>query len=415
MKAVLGLGANLGDRAAALETALTRLDQDASIHVLDVSSVYETRAVLPPDAPGEWDLPYLNAAAVVETGRSPLELLDACQAIERNLGRGPHTEWSPRTIDVDIVTTDGPAIATTRLELPHPRAAHRPFVLAPAAEIVPGWRLHAAGRTVTELRHDAEALPSWMQIINATPDSFSGDGLGAVGSKGASVASGANYVDVGAESTRPGADPVSPAEERGRLECVLDAVRRRSWVGPRLSIDTRHASTAAWALDYGAHVINDVSGLVEPAMLDVLAPAHCDVVLMHSTTVPADPRQTLDPSRDPVDAVEDWLTRRLDELVDAGIALDRVLVDPGIGFGKTPDHSVALLRAAKRLQRFGLRLLYGHSRKSFMKRWADVEPVERDVETLAISAYLAGAGVDVLRVHALERHRRSWRVTADLA
>ena len=413
MKALLSLGANLDDRRRALNAAVTALDTLDDCEVIDASSAYETPAVLPAGAPASWDQPFLNAAAIVRTSLDPIALLDRCQAIERSMGRGDHARWSPRTIDIDIVTTDGSPVATERLDVPHPLAAVREFVLAPAAEIAADWRLESGGPTIVDLRHRAAALPSWMQIVNATPDSFSGDGVINEPQR-AAVDPGANYVDVGAESTRPGARIVLPEEEQERLAAVLDSVQSSDWVRPRLSIDTRHAATAAWALERGVDVINDVSGASDPAMREVLSGSTCDVVVMHSVTVPADPERMIDPSSDAVDVLEAWLDERMAELERTGISLGRVLLDPGIGFGKTPDQSLALIRAARHLQRFGLRLLYGHSRKSFIRRWADIDAEERDIETLAISMFLAREGVDVIRVHTVDRHVRAWRVGEDL-
>ncbi len=413
MKALLSLGANLDDRRRALNAAVTGLDALDECEVLAASSAYETPAVLPDGAPASWDKPFLNAAVVVQTWLEPIALLDRCQAIERSMGRGEHKRWSPRTVDIDIVTTDGPPVATERLDVPHPLAALREFVLAPAAEIAPGWRLESGGPTIVDLRHRVAALPSWMQIVNATPDSFSGDGV-MHEPESVVVHPAANYVDVGAESTRPGARRVQPEEEQRRLAAVLDCVQSSDWVRPRLSVDTRHSATAAWALERGVDVINDVSGVSDPAMREVLSGSTCDVVVMHSVNVPADPGRMIDPSSDAVDVLEAWLDERMADLDKAGIAPTRVLLDPGIGFGKTPDQSLALIRAARKLQRFGLRLLYGHSRKSFMRRWADVDAAERDIETLAISMFLARDGVDVIRVHAVDRHVRAWRVVEDL-
>lgn len=413
MKALLSLGVNIGDRRGALNAAVVALDAHPRCQVLAASSAYETKALLPPDAPPEWDRTFMNAAVIVQCALSPLRLLDHCQTIEKAMGRGAHEHWSPRVIDIDIVATDGPAVATERLAIPHPLASGREFVLAPAAEIAPGWRLESGGPTIVELRHRAAALPSWMQIVNATPDSFSGDGR-LDEPESVVVDEHANFVDVGAESTRPGARLVPPDEERGRLSAILDHVRSADWIRPRLSIDTRNVQTAAWAVGRGVDVINDVSGLADPAMREVLSASSCDVVLMHSVSVPANPRRMIDPSSDPVDVLETWLDERLTALDRAGIAPSRVLLDPGIGFGKTPDQSFLLIRAARRLQRFGLRLVYGHSRKSFIRRWADVPVQERDIETLALSMFLAREGVDVIRVHAVDRHARFARIERDL-
>jgi dihydropteroate synthase len=247
-----------------------------------------------------------------------------------------------------------------------------------------------------------------MGIVNVTPDSFSGDGrLNAdpLAHARAQAEAGADIIDLGAESTRPGGRSLSSDEEWARLEPVLQALVREPW-RPRvtLSVDTRHAQTARRALALGVEVINDVTGLRDPAMTQVLAGTRGDVVVMHALTVPVDPAQVLPAHADVLACVLQWRDEVMSRARASGIAADRLVFDPGIGFGKTAVQSLTLIHEAGRLVGAGGRWLFGHSRKSFLTLFTGAPASDRDDLTLAISAQLAHAGVQVLRVHEVRRH-----------
>lgn len=253
--------------------------------------------------------------------------------------------------------------------------------------------------------------PAVMAILNVTPDSFSGDGqLGdaAVAAAGRLVAEGADVLDIGAESTRPNGAALDSDAEWARLSPVLAALAQQPWRGRvRLSVDTRHAGTAARALALGVDIVNDVTGLADPGMLDVLRlhPAS-EVVVMHALTVPVDPAVTLPADCDVVQEILRWRTAITARAVAAGLDPARLVYDPGIGFGKTAPQSLALMHRAATLVGSGGRWLFGHSRKSFLKLFTPAEAAQRDDLTLALSAQLADAGVHILRVHAVGRHVR---------
>jgi dihydropteroate synthase len=254
-------------------------------------------------------------------------------------------------------------------------------------------------------------------IVNLTPDSFSDGGNCAdvaamIVLAGAMAAAGAEVIDVGAESTRPGAVPLDPEEEWQRLlpfmEQVLPGLKGRC----RISIDTRHAETARRALERGADWINDVGGFADAAMVEAVAPSGCALVVMHSLSIPADPKVTLPDDADPVAALLAFGYERVAALEAAGINRSRLIFDPGIGFGKTAAQSLEILRRAAELRVLGVPLLVGHSRKSFLKAFADGPPPMRDAATLAFSAYLMDRGVGYLRVHDVSGHaalRAIWR------
>lgn len=250
--------------------------------------------------------------------------------------------------------------------------------------------------------------PALMGIVNVTPDSFSGDGMfadAAVRHAERLVIGGADIIDIGAESTRPWAEKLSADEEWARLDPVLSAIVAQRWrMRARLSVDTRHAQTAARALEFGVEMINDVGGLSDLDMLAILSAHECDIVVMNALDVPADQNKTLPVQCDVVAEILRWKQIVTQRAAAHGIAPQRLIYDPGIGFGKTPQQSLVLILSAVRLRESGGRWLYGHSRKSFMKLLSEADSAARDDITLAFSAQLAHCGVDYLRVHAVARH-----------
>lgn len=243
---------------------------------------------------------------------------------------------------------------------------------------------------------------SLMGIVNVTPDSFSDGGRfldpeAAVEHGLNLVANGARILDVGGESTRPGAVPVGEAEELARVIPVVERLCKATDVA--ISIDTSKAAVARAALAAGASIVNDVSGLErDPDMLGVIAASSCGVCLMHMRGCPStmqdDPQYS-----DVVAVVKEYLARRRDLLVGAGVSLDRIAVDPGIGFGKTDDHNLELLRRVGELHTLGCRVLVGHSRKSLLGRILGDPGADRSAATVGVSVWLASQGVHILRVH----------------
>jgi dihydropteroate synthase len=263
-----------------------------------------------------------------------------------------------------------------------------------------------------------------MGILNVTPDSFSGDGLlrspgapggdAAQGAMTAAVAAavaqarsmadeGADILDIGGESTRPGHEPVDPADELARVVPVVGAVRAALPDMP-LTIDTTKPAVAEAALDAGADAINDIWGVAEEgALAQVAASRGVPIVLMHNR---AEARYT-----DLVSEILDDLRRAIDRALAAGVARENMLVDPGFGFGKTADHNLALLRELGRLRSLGRPVVLGTSRKSTLgKVLGDVPPAERVEATIATTALGIASGVDVVRVHDVRANSRAARM-----
>ncbi|HET9196952.1 MAG TPA: dihydropteroate synthase [Solirubrobacterales bacterium] len=255
-----------------------------------------------------------------------------------------------------------------------------------------------------------------MGVVNVTPDSFSDGGLyldpaAAIAHGRELVAAGAEILDVGGESTRPGADPVDAEEE---LRRVVPVVQGLGETGCEISVDTSKAPVAAAALDAGATIVNDVTALRgDPRMAGLCAERGATVVLMHML---GEPRTMQDDPRydDVVAEVEAFLAERLAVAVAAGIAAEDVWLDPGIGFGKTAAHNMELLRRLGELRELGRPLVIGTSRKSFIGRVDGSGPGERLGGTIASSVLAAAEGADVLRVHDVAEVGQALAVTAAL-
>ncbi|MBB6226073.1 dihydropteroate synthase [Polymorphobacter multimanifer] len=252
---------------------------------------------------------------------------------------------------------------------------------------------------LTAVRPGYGGRPLVMGILNVTPDSFSDGGQyfeGGGGDPAALVTAGADIVDVGAESTRPGAAAVALEEELRRLGSVLPAL-----AGVRWSVDTRKAAVMAAALDAGAGMINDVSALThDPAAMALVAARGCPVVLMHHQGEPAT-MQVAPAYDDVLLEVFDWLAARIDACLAAGIGRERIVADVGIGFGKSLHHNRALLRGLALFHALGVPLLLGASRKRVIEGLAGrAVPVgARLPGSLAVALHGAAHGVQILRVH----------------
>lgn len=260
--------------------------------------------------------------------------------------------------------------------------------------------------------------PQVMAILNVTPDSFSGGGMhpDAAGHGMDMLREGAALIDVGGESTRPGASPVWEGDEIARVQPVIAKLASG---GAAVSVDTRKAAVMEAALDAGAGLVNDVSALQwDDRALEVVARRGCPVVLMHHQGTPAtmqkDPRYA-----DVLLEVYDWLEARIDAAVDAGVDRSKILVDPGIGFGKTLRHNLILLNNLSLFHGLGCPIVLGASRKSLIGALSAEAPVERRLGgSVALAVLAAAQGVQIVRVHDVRecvQALRVWRGLRDQA
>eukprot|EP00037_Helgoeca_nana_P019032 m.184219 g.184219 ORF g.184219 m.184219 type:complete len:757 (-) comp24687_c0_seq1:40-2310(-) len=470
--AYIALGSNVGDRSGHMCAALTLLQERCGT-VAAVSQLYVTAPQHVADQPD-----FFNAACEIRTTLPPAALLRELKIIERELGRtaaADGEQYGPRVIDLDIVlygsqevdeqTVEGPLV------VPHQLMRQRTFVLAPMCDIAPNLRHPGTGRTLkSEFKAlcTAEAadgpkaardgrLPQrvfpirpdvyWplgrrtyvMGVLNLTPDSFSDGGRGldvdvtaAVTAAAAMVAAKVDVLDLGAESTRPGAERVTEEEEMRRLLPVIQAIRAAagasaSW-GAKvvISVDTSRSKVAAAAIGAGADIINDISGgTFDAAMVPTAARLGVPIVLMHTRGTPKTMQSLADYDGDQVCGVVcDELFACVRSAHTAGLPPWRLIADPGLGFAKTPAQSMQLLRE---LPRFVSRLvrapaaanggggggggccasLVGASRKGFVgKVLGEPNPLKRQWGNAATVCAAVLAGADIVRVHEVDEMRQ---------
>lgn len=441
---ILGLGSNLDDRLAYLRHALALLKQIPNFTVQQVSPVYISDALLPENAPASWDTPYLNCALRCETTLTPYELLKHAKNVEIAVGRTPEKVWGPRVIDIDLLAWDDLIQYDEKLHIPHENLHERPFALMPLADVAPRWRyplpgIHE-GKTAAEMvtqwdcrfsnntpLHTRQIqqridMPQLVGILNLTPNSFSDGGkftdvMSALNHVQQLVESGAEIIDIGAEATGPHVTELDAQSEWQRLEGFLSTLMSEishMLIPPKISIDTRHAFTAKKALDLNVNWINDVSGLTDSAMREVIAAHHCDVVVMHNLGIPVSKSALLPREQNPVSLIYSWAEIKLRELEKMGIKRERVIFDVGIGYGTTPEQSLELIKHIHVFRELGTRLLVGHSRKSFLQQFTTLSPVERDIETVVLSLHLASQQVNYLRVHNVDMNARAFKVAGAL-
>ena len=437
----LGLGSNLGDRYGRLIEALDRLRAHVTLEA--ISSIYETEPWGYADQPH-----FLNAVGGGETELSAGELLGAVKTIEEEMGREQTFRYGPRAIDIDILLYGDAILEQDQLQVPHPYLHERDFVLAPLNEIAPQVVHPRLEKTIETLsvvldlsqvrvfaRRPLLVGSNWwywgrqtyvLGVLNVTPDSFSGDGLlqkddwlEAVVERGREMlAAGTHILDIGGESTRPGAEVVSADDE---LERVIPAIRalRKAGLGP-ISIDTYKAAVAYEALEAGAVLVNDVWGLRrDPDMADLIAERAVPVILMHNRSQPKDAafearlggRYTGSQYDDLIPDIQ----RELQECVDlariAGVPDWKIILDPGIGFGKTVAQNLELLDRVGEFKALGFPILIGPSRKSFIGYTLNLPPEQRVEGTAAAVAVGIARGADLVRVHDVEVMARVAKMT----
>ena len=387
----LALGSNLGNRFENLRRAIAELKQ--VFRMEKISHVIETEALLLPGSPDSWNIPYLNMMLAGDTDLSPHELLSFIKRTEEKLGRDmTASRWSPRIIDIDIVVYNDQHLVTDELTIPHTQIANRDF-----------WKylLEMLGYPTNDPTvNDYRALnyfvldPKIIKITNITPDSFSDGGkffdpADALDEIESAYRNGAAYVELGAQSTRPGYVEVSAQEEIRRLEPVLVNVSREI----PLAIDTYFDEVVNFCLDHSnIGIINDIKFNLSDTTLRRLADNDTKIVTMLTGTD------------------FDCLKNQVNHLKKCG--LKHIIVDPGIGFGKTKFENLTILKNVEKIKSLGCEILIGHSRKSFFSLISNQGATNRDIETLAVSDIMQNFGVDYLRIHNLEQHMKFFTAKA---
>lgn len=448
-KAYLAVGSNMGNTYQNIAKALSSLQSNGSIKLLQTSFLRTTAPMYVTDQPN-----FLNGAVQIETSLPPYELLAAIKRVENELGRdisGNSQRYGPRPVDLDILLYDGYDITTSEgtaaetigdndlipnslvlsqhsdiLEIPHPRMAEREFVLAPMMDME---RMNGndiihpiLNKTMTELllalnkncseegdddeqqpAHRVLPLPRGRMlvfnetiiqgILNVTPDSFSDGGKysksveAALGQALQMEKDGAAIIDIGGESTRPGAEAVGIEEELRRVLPIIERIRQESDIP--ISIDTRNARVAKAAIEAGADIVNDVSGGThDPEMLSCVASMGVPMILMHMRGNPKTMQALTNYTSNAgvLSGVVMELMERSKAAEAAGIPRWLQVLDPGIGFAKDVNGNLSLLKGAGVLRANcgNMPFLFGPSRKGFIgKVTGETDPAERDFGTIA--------------------------------
>jgi dihydropteroate synthase len=256
---------------------------------------------------------------------------------------------------------------------------------------------------------DWKNYPYFMGILNVTPDSFSDGGKylnlnSAVARAKELIEEGADIIDVGGESTRPFSEPVSEEEELKRVIPVIKAIKEE-FPSVVISVDTYKSRVAEEALKAGAEIVNDISALrFDSRMIDIVKDFDCPVVIMHMQGTPK--TMQINPVyNNVVEEVKSFLKERIDFLVDKGINFEKIIVDPGIGFGKTFEHNIELLKNLDSFHELNRPILLGHSRKTFIGKIINKEPEMRDGGTVGVSIFAYFKKVHILRVHKVDLNK----------
>jgi dihydroneopterin aldolase/2-amino-4-hydroxy-6-hydroxymethyldihydropteridine diphosphokinase/dihydropteroate synthase/2-amino-4-hydroxy-6-hydroxymethyldihydropteridine diphosphokinase/dihydropteroate synthase len=468
VEAYLAFGTNLGNRVENINSSLRFLTSDysnlppnAAVSLLDTSFLYETPPAYVLDQPA-----FLNGAVKVRTNLTPMQLLDHIKRnVESQIGRNfAEIRHGPRLIDLDILFYDSSSFQffSDELQVPHMRIHERDFVLGPLLDVLSPSFVHPGmNRSLGELFRSLPAVhlervtPSIgsdliklkrkthvMGILNVTPDSFSDGGLffseeAAFEAAKGMIRDGADMIDVGGQSTRPGAQQISPEEELARVIPVLRKIiswqreqdRPISEARVPISVDTFYASVARAAFQEGAAIINDVSGGdLDSAMLQTMAELKVPLVMMHMRGYPGSMQSLAKYSSLPagsenfeseeearvVEDVKRSLQNKIQMALQVGIFRWNIILDPGLGFAKLPMHSFALLKPKGRLVDIcdnkiptgtllsSFPILYGPSRKGFLGSVTGRSIAEeRDFATAAAVTAAVSIGADIVRVHAI--------------
>ncbi|MEK6734894.1 MAG: dihydropteroate synthase [Pseudomonadota bacterium] len=251
-------------------------------------------------------------------------------------------------------------------------------------------------------------------ILNITPDSFSDGGKFNTGVFAAKqleqiIGAGPDIIDIGAISTRPNACVPSSQEEIFRFKTVLPEITPiLKQTNIKISIDSFHSETVAYLLDkINIDWINDQKSGADKKMISLAIENNLNYMIMHHLTIPADPKIFINQEEDVIEIVKNWLMEKAKILLEFGMKKNQIILDPGIGFGKTAEQSWKLIREAESFLNTGFQILYGHSRKSFLNTVTNKPFIDRDFETSVISSFLSSKGIDYLRVHDVELSKRA--------
>ena len=339
-------------------------------------------------------------------------MLQKIKQIETIMGREPiHKLWSPRIIDIDILYCEKqgfPVIITTaELIIPHKELFNRAFVLDPLSHIAPNLSINGKN-ILTESKKQVLHQSAIMAIVNVNNNSFSGDGSIDANINENKIHSLVEqrvaFIDIGAESTNPKSSPISAEEELNRLKTadIFSTIKKYKTNGVKFSIYTYHPETAEFCIKNGFDVINDVNGFKDERMWKIMQENHnIEAIIMHSIVPNGDKKNVLPEKANIIDILNEWVIDVEKKARENNIDKNRIIIDYGIGFGKTAKQDLFIINNIDKIDNRGFRVLIGHSMKSFMKILGVKTNTERQDMTNKISSLLTKKGVDVLRLHGL--------------
>lgn len=419
----ISLGSNFGNRLDYLRKAV-RLLKDLYFTDLKCSIILETKALQPIGAPADWGKPFLNMIVWGHSTLSPIELLKGLKEIEHKLGRPTnYKKWAPRTIDLDILLWDDVLLNTADIMIPHPELLNRFFLVHLMALINPFYRHPITHKTFGEIANNIPNInecfqnsfvlfPQLVGIVNITLDSFSDGGLyikpdHAIQRSMELATQGASMIELGAQSTRPNNTNILTSEmEYNRLATVLEGLHDLMNMNS-ISIDSYCDEVILKTLDnYPVTWINDVKGDLKNSTLQKIAQQGCKFVAMHSLSIPQRKEINLPHNYSPVFYLTEWAKKKIRHLLQCGFQEDEIVLDPGIGFGKSAYQNILLLQHIDQIKTLGYPLLIGHSRKIYNASFSKEPSSSRDIETIAASNHLFSKHIDFLRVHNVRDHQR---------
>ncbi|KAF8455029.1 Dihydropteroate synthase-like protein [Kalaharituber pfeilii] len=431
-RAFIAFGSNIGDRFEWIRGAVAQLDRRGHT-VRKSSSLYESKPMYYLDQPE-----FLNGVCEIETKLSPMSLLKELKDIEDTMGRKKTIEKGPRNIDLDILLYDQLVMDSEELTIPHKLMLEREFVLRPLCDIAPmfahpltstSFRVHLQSLPPSTTAHQpplrtyvplAKSIPILdpldphrrtllMAVLNLTPDSFSdggkhfGDPSSVASTVREFISAGADIIDIGGQSTRPGASDIGVKEELNRVIPAIEHIRTAGIDIP-ISVDTFRAEVAARAIAAGADIINDISaGMLDEQILSVAASTGVPIVLTHTRGTPQT-MNSLASYKDIIQEVGEELEARVDEALAKGVRRWQIVLDPGLGFAKNMKQNLEVIKRLDRLrdrERLrGLPWLLGPSRKRFIGAVTGVaDPLKRGWGTAGAVAGCIAGGADIVRVH----------------
>ncbi|AIT08738.1 2-amino-4-hydroxy-6-hydroxymethyldihydropteridine pyrophosphokinase [Candidatus Francisella endociliophora] len=419
MQYIIGIGANIGFVLENIHLAINALDNNPDIKVLKKASLYSSKAILKEDSPEDWDINFINSAVKINSPLDPEELLKILKDIEKNIGRDLDAPiWSPRVIDLDILAAEDYILDSELLTIPHKELVHRSFALAPLLELDRSWHhpkhadidLHTRLKELGGIHKLKQTLSSTMRmgIVNLSDQSFSDGHFDDTTRKSnlfELIESGAEIIDIGAESTKPDATSISVDEEFIRLDSFLEYLKSQLpslKYKPLISIDTRKLEVMQKVLDKYNDIIwmiNDVECNDIQQKAKLIAKYNKKYVITHNLGIES--RSEYLEKNNAIDEVCDYIDSKKAIMLTEGIKQSDIYFDVGFGFSKQKDTAIHLLANIEKLkERLSLKTLVGHSRKiSVLGLEKNANIAQRDLATKNLSEKLIKRDIEIIRVH----------------